>query len=121
MVIVPGGSPGRGNLTVQIFCQHRHRPSGTALCSAGPFIAGTCDIQMSPAVLLTEPGNKTDKILGLDEEAKLLLDNIGYRAVIIDSLVETTGLCIAKVSELLLKLELEGLIETYPDGSIARK
>lgn len=57
----------------------------------------------------------------LDADAKLLLDSIGYQPVNVDFLVEALGLTVDVISRSLLNLELEGLIESLPGGSYARK
>jgi len=60
-------------------------------------------------------------IKGLDAEAKLLLDNIGYQPINIDILVEMTGLSVNIISRALLTLEMLGLIESLPGGRCIRK
>lgn len=57
----------------------------------------------------------------LDEQSKLLLDNIGYEPVTIDLLVEETGISANLTAATLQKLELQNLIESLPGGSFARK
>jgi DNA processing protein len=60
-------------------------------------------------------------IKGLDADAKLLLDSIGYQTVSADNLVERTGLDVSVISSTLLKLELYGLLESMQGGSWIRK
>jgi DNA processing protein len=57
----------------------------------------------------------------LDGNSSLLLDNIGTDPVIIDSLVETTGLPVGMAVSLLSNLEIAGLIEFLPGGGYVRK
>ncbi|NKB38070.1 MAG: DNA-protecting protein DprA [Gammaproteobacteria bacterium] len=59
--------------------------------------------------------------MGLDAKTKLLLDSIGYQPVIIDTLVEETGITPALLSSCLLNLELEGWIESLPGGGYIRR
>ncbi len=57
----------------------------------------------------------------LDEQSKLLLDNIGYEPVTIDLLVEETGISAKLTAATLQRLELQNLIESLPGGSFIRK
>lgn len=54
-------------------------------------------------------------------DEKLLYDAIGTGLVHIDSLVEKTGLGIARTSMLLLDMELKGLVEQKPGKSFLRR
>jgi DNA processing protein len=67
------------------------------------------------------PTETQHSIKGLDAEAKLLLDNIGYQPITVDSLVEMTGLSVNIISRALLTLEMLDLIESLPGGSCIRK
>ncbi|MFT5134637.1 MAG: DNA processing protein, partial [Gammaproteobacteria bacterium] len=58
---------------------------------------------------------------GLDAEAKVLLDSIGYQPVSVDFLVEATGFTVDIISISLLKLELSDLVESSPGGNYIRK
>jgi DNA processing protein len=57
---------------------------------------------------------------GLDEDYKLLLDNIGYEPVTVDNLIDRTGLTADVVSSMLLILELKGIIESRLGGIYLR-
>lgn len=57
----------------------------------------------------------------LDDDAKLLLDNIGYEPVTMDSLIEKTGISANVTAAVLMNLELQDLIESLPGGSYVRK
>jgi DNA processing protein len=57
----------------------------------------------------------------LDEQSKLLLDNIGYDSITVDQLVCETGFALHTVTILLFDLELNGLVESLPGGRFARK
>lgn len=68
------------------------------------------------------PSRQTQQLtMGLDVDAKLLLDNIGYQPASVDYLVDATGLTVNVISRTLLHLELQGLIESLPGGSCIRK
>jgi DNA processing protein len=56
----------------------------------------------------------------LDEDYKLLLDNIGYEPVTIDNIIDRTRLTADVVSSMLLILELKGIIEVKPGGMYTR-
>ncbi len=68
-----------------------------------------------------QSGQSQQLTKGLDADAKLLLDNIGYHPATVDYLVAVTGLRVNIVSRSLLNLELQGLIEALPGGSCIRK
>ena len=53
-------------------------------------------------------------------EFRFLLDLIGYDPVDIDQLVERSGLTADVISSMLLKIELEGVVETGPGGRYQR-
>jgi DNA processing protein len=57
----------------------------------------------------------------LDGNGKVLLDNIGYEPVTIDTLVEETGISANAAAAVLLNLELQDLIESLPGGGYVRK
>jgi DNA processing protein len=57
----------------------------------------------------------------LDEQSKLLLDNIGYEAMTIDQLVLETGMVSHTVTVLIVDLELKGMVESLSGGRVARK
>lgn len=61
-----------------------------------------------------------DNINSLDEEYKLLLDNIAYEPVSVDKLIERTGLTADTVSSMLLILEIRGMVSSFPGGLYAR-
>jgi DNA processing protein len=49
-----------------------------------------------------------------------LLDSMGYDPVAIDTLVERSGLTAGKVSSMLLRLELQGVVKTVTGGHYVR-
>jgi DNA processing protein len=51
---------------------------------------------------------------------KILLDALGFEPAGVDLLVERTGLRADEVASMLLILELEGRIATYPGGLFIR-
>lgn len=61
-----------------------------------------------------------ETIKGLDEQEKVLLDNIGYEPITLDEIVDMTKLGIGDVTGKLLNLELEGLITALAPGSYIR-
>lgn len=56
----------------------------------------------------------------LDKDYKILLDALGFEAVSVDQLVMRTGLKADAVASMLLILELEGYLESYPGGRYLR-
>jgi DNA processing protein len=56
----------------------------------------------------------------LDNEYKILLDALGFEPAGVDLLVVRTGLRADEVASMLLILELEGRIESYPGGLYVR-
>ena len=70
----------------------------------------------STAAAAAQPEN----INGLDEQEKVLLDNIGYEPTSLDDIVNKTKLEIEAILGKLLNLELGGLITTVAPGSYIR-
>ncbi len=70
----------------------------------------------SPAAAAVQPEN----INGLDEQEKVLLDNIGYEPTSLDDIVDRTELEMGDILGKLLTLELGGLITTVAPGSYIR-
>ena len=68
------------------------------------------------AAVAPQPGT----IKGLDEQEKVLLDNIGYEPTSVDDIVDMTNLGIGDITGKLLNLELEGLITAVAPGSYIR-
>lgn len=56
----------------------------------------------------------------LDKEYEILLDALGFEPAGVDLLVERTGLRADEVASMLLILELEGRIDSYPGGLYVR-
>jgi DNA processing protein len=56
----------------------------------------------------------------LDKEYEILLDALGFEPACVDLLVERSGLRADEVASMLLILELEGRIESYPGGLYVR-
>lgn len=65
---------------------------------------------------LSQVNNET-----LDEQVKLLLDNIGYEPVSFDDIVSSSGIHVKKLRVLLPKLELEELIQSTPGGGYIKR
>ena len=57
----------------------------------------------------------------LDEQEKILLDNIGYEPTSLDEIVVATRLSVEELTGRLLKLELDGLVTAVAPGVYARK
>ncbi len=57
----------------------------------------------------------------LDEQVKLLLDNIGYEPVSFDDIISSSGIPVKKLRILLPKLELEELIQSTPGGGYIKR
>ena len=62
-------------------------------------------------------GNSTT---ALDKEYEILLDALGFAPAGMDLLVQRTGLKADVVASMLLILELDGRIESYPGGRYVR-
>ena len=56
----------------------------------------------------------------LDKDLKILLDALGFDPASVDLLVQRTGLEVGEVASMLLILELDGRIESFPGGLYAR-
>ena len=67
-----------------------------------------------------EPGAQPERNVALDEQEKVLLDNIGYEPTSLDEIVNMTGSGIENIMGKLLILELDGLITAVAPGSYVR-
>jgi DNA processing protein len=56
----------------------------------------------------------------LDKNHKILLDALGFEPAGVDLLVQRTGLQVSEVASMLLILELDGRIESFPGGLYVR-
>jgi DNA processing protein len=56
----------------------------------------------------------------LDKDYKILLDALGFEPLGVDQLVTRSGLGADSVASMLLMLELDGRIESYPGGLYMR-
>lgn len=56
----------------------------------------------------------------LDKDNKILLDALGFEPAGVDLLVQRTGLKVGEVASMLLILELDGRIESFPGGLYVR-
>ena len=63
---------------------------------------------------------QTEHNIALDEQEKVLLDNIGYEPTSLDEIVNMTGNGIEDIMGKLLTLELDGLITAVAPGSYMR-
>jgi DNA processing protein len=57
----------------------------------------------------------------LDKDYEILLDALGFEPAGVDCLVARSGLRADEVASMLLILELEGRIESYPGGLYVRR
>ena len=71
--------------------------------------------ETAPATVVQSEHN-----VALDEQAKVLLDNIGYEPTSLDEIVNMTGCEIENIMGKLLSLELDGLITAVAPGSYIR-
>ncbi|PZN32784.1 MAG: DNA-protecting protein DprA [Proteobacteria bacterium] len=65
-------------------------------------------------------GEPVPAVRALDKEYEILLDALGFEPAGVDLLVERTGLRADEVASMLLILELEGHIASYPGGLYVR-
>ncbi|MBD3671338.1 MAG: DNA-protecting protein DprA [Gammaproteobacteria bacterium] len=65
-----------------------------------------------------EPNKSTE--VELDEEYRRLLDEVGFEATSVDTIVDRSGLTAEAVSSMLLVLELQGHVTTAPGGGYTR-
>ncbi len=56
----------------------------------------------------------------LDKDQKILLDALGFEPAGVDLLVRRTGFRVGEVASMLLILELDGRIESFPGGLYVR-
>ena len=70
----------------------------------------------------TTKGADSTRVSGspLDKDHKILLDALGFEPAGVDLLVQRTGLQASEVASMLLILELEGRIESFPGGLYVR-
>ncbi len=70
----------------------------------------------------TTKGPDSTRVSGspLDKDHKILLDAVGFEPAGVDLLVQRTGLRACEVASMLLILELEGRIESFPGGLYVR-
>ena len=57
----------------------------------------------------------------MDKEYEILLDALGFEPASVDVLVARTGLRADEVASMLLILELEARIDSYPGGLYVRR
>jgi DNA processing protein len=69
-----------------------------------------------PAAAGGAPVSRKNSGAALDKEYEILLDALGFEPASVDSLIARSGLGADAVASMLLILELEGRIESYPGG-----
>jgi DNA processing protein len=72
-------------------------------------------LQQAPELRAAACGRKNSGA-ALDKEYEILLDALGFEPASVDALIARCGLGADAVASMLLILELEGRIETYPGG-----
>ncbi|MGW8248113.1 MAG: DNA-processing protein DprA [Acidiferrobacterales bacterium] len=78
------------------------------------------ELEPMVAVLRQQVQEQERQAVAVPREFAELLDIIGYDPVDIDQLVERSGLTPDVISSMLLKMELEGVVETGPGGKYQR-
>ena len=82
--------------------------TATSACDAGPSARESADASGFSAAVL-------------DKGYEILLDALGFEPASVDVLVTRTGLRADEVAPMLLMLELEGCVDTYPGGLYVRR
>lgn len=82
----------------------------------------TLSLAAQPVVARPVKATDSTRVSGgpLDKEHKILLDALGFEPAGVDLLVQRTGLQVGEVASMLLILELEGRIESFPGGLYVR-
>ncbi len=82
----------------------------------------TLSLAAHPAVIDARKAPDSTRVSGspLDKDHKILLDALGFEPAGVDLLVQRTGLQVSEVASMLLILELDGRIESFPGGLYVR-
>jgi DNA processing protein len=82
----------------------------------------TLSLAAHPVVAEGTKGADSTRVSGgpLDKDHKILLDALGFEPAGADLLVQRTGLQVSEVASMLLILELDGRIESFPGGLYVR-
>ena len=82
----------------------------------------TLSLSAQPSVVPQVKAPDSTRVSGspLDKDHKILLDALGFEPAGVDLLVQRTGLQASEVASMLLILELEGRIESFPGGLYVR-
>jgi DNA processing protein len=82
----------------------------------------TLSLAARTAVATATKATDSTRISGspLDKDHKILLDALGFEPAGVDLLVQRTGLKVGEVASMLLILELDGRIESFPGGLYVR-
>ncbi len=88
-------------------------------CELAPLAASLLPAE---APTLRRQGTDTPRVLAnaLDKEYEILLDALGFEPASVDLIIARTGLKADAVASMLLILELQGRIESYPGGLYIR-
>jgi DNA processing protein len=74
-----------------------------------------------PSALCAAAAGRENSGAALDKEYEILLDALGFEPASVDALIARCGLGADAVASMLLILELEGRIESYPGGLYVRR
>ena len=91
-----------------------------ALIKQGAKLVESANDLLEELALPASVAPATSPATSLDSDARLLLEHMGYDPSSFDALCARAGMSADVVSALLLKLELEGLIENLPGGHYQR-
>ncbi len=82
----------------------------------------TLSLSAQPVARRRPKGADSAQVSGslLDKDYKILLDALGFEPAGVDLLVQRTGLKVDEVASMLLILELDGRIESFPGGLYVR-
>lgn len=82
----------------------------------------TLSLAAQPLVVDAAKAPDSTRVSGsrLDKDHKILLDALGFEPAGVDLLVQRTGLKVGEVASMLLILELDGRIESFPGGLYVR-
>src|SRR5690606_26530423 len=93
----------------------------TLEASAGAAAGPPATAQGAPRGAGTHAHDVGDFRPALDKDYEILLDALGFEPASVDVLVVRTGLKAEEVASMLLILELEERIESYPGGLYVRR
>ncbi|MBI1733033.1 MAG: DNA-protecting protein DprA [Gammaproteobacteria bacterium] len=102
-------------------CHHLIKQGAKLVAEVGDILEEIRELAPRVVPAAQVPADRHDEYAGLDENARLLLDSIGFGPVATDELVDQTGLAAGITASLLSCLEISGHIEILPGGRIIRR